>query len=243
MRLSEGRATLGHGGSLGRVEGEPESVQKECGKRPEVQLPSAPLERVRPRSLSTPLVGGCLACGEPQSDLRCTSRTRQQIDRGRRSAQHLGERSLRRAWFPTRSATPQQQLRLILMPSLPMPAECPPPGISSRRPIARPPRCSGPSADGTQSCPRPANGLRVSRVDRTRDRSTYAEWAAVYVGCTRELDGGHRRLRRESGVNSDGGGNPIPVSQHAEGNRGKCDESRFDASCKTDRNLHMDLLS
>ena len=34
-----------------------------------------------------------------------------------------------------------------------------------------------------------SNGLRVSRVALMRDRSTYAEWAAGYVGCTRELDG------------------------------------------------------
>ena len=44
-----------------------------------------------------------------------------------------------------------------------------------------------------------SNGPRVSRVDRTRDRSTYAEWAAVYVGCTRELDGSWlRRVNRFS---------------------------------------------
>jgi len=32
------------------------------------------------------------------------------------------------------------------------------------------------------------NGLRFSRVARTGDRSTYAEKAAGYVGCKRELD-------------------------------------------------------
>jgi hypothetical protein len=31
------------------------------------------------------------------------------------------------------------------------------------------------------------NGLRFSRVARTRDRSTYVDWAAGYVGCKREL--------------------------------------------------------
>ena len=35
----------------------------------------------------------------------------------------------------------------------------------------------------------PSNVLRVSRLARTRDRSTYAEWTAGYVGCTRELGG------------------------------------------------------
>lgn len=47
---------------------------------------------------------------------------------------------------------------------------------------------------GPTSGPR-SNGPRVSRVARTRDRSTYAERAAGYVGCTQELDGVVAALR------------------------------------------------
>jgi hypothetical protein len=36
------------------------------------------------------------------------------------------------------------------------------------------------------------NGSAVSRANRTRDGSTYAEHAAVGVGCTAELGGRHR---------------------------------------------------
>src|SRR5688500_6108247 len=42
----------------------------------------------------------------------------------------------------------------------------------------------------------PPNGLTLSRANRTRDRSTYDDEAAVGVGCSVELGGSFRKVVR-----------------------------------------------
>lgn len=50
----------------------------------------------------------------------------------------------------------------------------------------------------------PANGLTLSRANRTRDRSTYDDEAAVGVGCSVELDRGPWNTKPELSLHRKG---------------------------------------